>query len=132
MEDNQQCTSCGSSPARACSQCHSAAYCSLECQQTDWRTHKQLCAAYKKLAAPSFPSRSSPNHYLVICFPMKSARPQLQWLDTKEIESGYREPIVDEALAVPGQTEWLSRGLQIVRGNILRGRPKFLDSLNIR
>lgn len=61
-----------------------------------------------------------------------TCKPQLHWLDTKEIEPGYFEPKLDEVLRVPGQTGYIGRGIQIVRGNILRGRPKNPDSLNIR
>ncbi|KAK7957813.1 hypothetical protein PG988_012661 [Apiospora saccharicola] len=59
-------------------------------------------------------------------------RPQLCWLDTKEIMAGYFEPELDQLLQVPGSDRYLGRGIQIVRGNILRGRPKLPDSLNIR
>jgi hypothetical protein len=38
---------------------------------------------------------------------------------------------LDQLLHVPDQAGYVGCGLQIVRGNILRGRPKFLDSLNI-
>jgi hypothetical protein len=39
---------------------------------------------------------------------------------------------LDHVLYIPGQTGYVGRGIQIVRGNIFRGRPKFFDSLNIR
>jgi hypothetical protein len=66
--------------------------------------------------------------------PVSSLKPSLCWPKAKEVKSaaGYFEPNLDEVLRVPGQTGYLGRGLQIVRGNILRGRPKFPDSLNIR
>jgi len=110
------------------------AYCSLECQQTDSRTHQQLCSAFKKLSPPTFPSRPSPSHYLAIYFPVVSrpaCKPQLQWVDTKEIASGFLNPVLDQLFHIPDHPGYHGRGLQIVRGNILRGRPKFLDSLNI-
>ncbi|XPT03035.1 hypothetical protein M3J09_012138 [Ascochyta lentis] len=134
MEGLQQCTSCGSFSARSCSGCHSTAYCGLECQQTDWRTHQYLCRAFKKLSAPSFPSQLSPSHFLAIYFPMVNStyKPQLRWLDTEEDTMGYVKPVLTEVLHIPGQTSSINRGIQIVQGNIMRGRPKFLDSLNIR
>jgi hypothetical protein len=61
----------------------------------------------------------------------KTRKPQLQWLETKEIEPGFLNPILDQILYIPGQTGYIGRGLQIVRGNILWGRPKALDLLNI-
>lgn len=129
MNHTQECTICGDPSARFCAGCHSAAYCTIECQQTDWRTHKYLCRSFKDLSP-----RPSPSHYLAISFPMtnKSWKPRLVWLDTKQIGSGYFEPILDHVLRVPGQQEHISRGIQIVRGNLLRNRPKFVDSLNIR
>lgn len=60
------------------------------------------------------------------------SKPQLCWLDTKEITTGYFEPELDQLLHVPGSDQYLGRGIQIVRSNMLRGRPKLPDSLNIR
>jgi hypothetical protein len=137
MNALQPCTICGS-PGRNCASCRTAAYCSTECQQTDWRTHKKLCRPFKTLSAPGFPSRPSKSHYLAFSFPMNnpvsSPKPSLCWLEAKEVKSaaGHFEPNLDEALCVPGQTGYLRRGIQIVRGNLLRNRPKFTDSLNIR
>lgn len=43
------CTSCNASesirPLRRCAKCHSAAYCSTECQASDWKIHKAFCKA---------------------------------------------------------------------------------------
>jgi hypothetical protein len=66
--------------------------------------------------------------------PVSSLKSSLCWLEAKEIKSaaGYFEPNLDEVLRIPGQTGYVGRGLQIVRGNALRKRPKFPDSLNIR
>jgi hypothetical protein len=61
----------------------------------------------------------------------KTYKPQLCWLNTKEIERGFVKADLDEALHIPGQKGYIGRGLQIVRGNSMRGRPHFLDSLNI-
>ncbi|PVH93113.1 hypothetical protein DM02DRAFT_574850 [Periconia macrospinosa] len=133
MEQQLLCTICGSSTARYCGGCRSAAYCSAECQQTDWGTHKYLCRAFSNISNSSFASRPSPNHFLGIYFPMinSSCKPELRWLHAKEIESGYFDPDLDQLLSVPGQSRYIGRGVQIVRGNILRSRPKFPDSLNI-
>ncbi|KAK8128933.1 hypothetical protein PG984_010041 [Apiospora sp. TS-2023a] len=130
MEGQLQCTICGSTSAKYCSGCRSAAYCSQECQQTDWHAHKHLCSSFQECYA----ARPSPSHYLVICFPMVNdlgCKPQLHWLNTKEISTGYFEPELDQLLQVPGPDTYLGRGIQIVRNNVLRGRPKLPDSLNI-
>lgn len=62
----------------------------------------------------------------------KTRKPQLHWLDAEEIAQGHFEPNLTQILHVPGQTGHIGRGIEIVRGNILRGRPRFPDSLNIR
>ncbi|KAI0140517.1 hypothetical protein GGR57DRAFT_520749 [Xylariaceae sp. FL1272] len=125
------CTICGSSTAKLCSGCRSAAYCSLECQQTDWRTHRYLCRAFKEISPR--PSRA---HCLVVFFPMvnRSCKPQLRWVPTKEESTpGWFTPELHQIMAPPGRSR-PSGGInsQIVRGNIMRGRPKFPDSLRIR
>jgi hypothetical protein len=61
----------------------------------------------------------------------KTCKPQLQWLDTEELEPSYVNPMLDQVRHVPGQIGYIGRRLQNVRGHILRGRPKFLNSLNI-
>lgn len=61
-----------------------------------------------------------------------SCEPELLWLPSKEIGEGHFEPFLDQLLTIPGHIGYIGRGVQIVRGNILRGRPKFPNSLNIR
>ncbi|KAK8043103.1 hypothetical protein PG994_013586 [Apiospora phragmitis] len=115
MEGALQCTICGSASAKYCSDCRSA----------------YLCSGFRECYA----ARPSPSHYLVLYFPMAKnpgCKPELRWLYTKEIQRGYFEPQLAPLLEVPGGNQWLGRGIQIVRGNVLRGRPKFPDSLNIR
>ena len=46
------CSVCGvPKAAHTCGECKSANYCSRECQKGDWRAHKNVCAAFKRLAA---------------------------------------------------------------------------------
>ncbi|KAG6977853.1 Ubiquitin carboxyl-terminal hydrolase 19 [Fusarium oxysporum f. sp. conglutinans] len=133
MDIDVHCTICGSSDARRCARCHSAAYCSLECQQTDWRTHRLLCAKFSEQAQGSFASRPSPTHYLAIFFPMDKNRPSLVWVNTKKDKyevKPYFHPVLDQLLHIPGN-EYIGRGLRQVQGNLLRGRPSWQDTLNI-
>ncbi|KAH8696805.1 hypothetical protein GQ44DRAFT_634075, partial [Phaeosphaeriaceae sp. PMI808] len=127
------CTICGISSARYCAVCRSAAYCSPECQQVDWRPHRLLCRSFKDLSALSFATRPSPKHFLAVHFPMTSRKPKLVWIDTKEVsgEDGYFNPELDELLHVPGNERYVGRGLHCVRGNTFRGRKQALDTLNI-
>ncbi|KAF9762083.1 hypothetical protein IL306_003565 [Fusarium sp. DS 682] len=133
MDIGVDCTICGSSEARRCARCHSAAYCSLECQQTDWRTHRLLCAKFSEQAQDSFASRPSPTHYLAIFFPMDKKRPSLVWVNTKKDKyevKPYFHPDLDQLLHIPGN-EYIERGLRQLQGNVLRGRPSSQDTLNL-
>lgn len=128
-----QCTICGVFSARHCAVCRSAAYCSPECQQVDWRPHRLLCRQFKELSASSFAARPSPKHFVAVYFPMTSRKPRLVWIDTKEVngEPGYFNPELNELLHIPGNDKYVGRGLHCVRGNAFRGRKDTLDTLNI-
>lgn len=133
MEVSLPCTICGVSAARLCTTCHSAAYCSIECQQTDWRTHKLLCREFKDISASNFAARPSPQHRLAIYFPMVTSSPSVVWVDTEEDghQKGYFNPKLEHLLVVPGYNEYIDRNLLCVRGNSLRGRKTNQDTLNI-
>lgn len=77
MDVRVLCIICGSSDARRCAQCRSAAYCSVECQQTDWRAHQLLCKKFKEASADGFAARPLPKHHLAIYFPMSKNKPRL-------------------------------------------------------
>ena len=40
---NNQCRVCGANEARRCAGCEQARYCSRECQQVDWPSHRKVC-----------------------------------------------------------------------------------------
>lgn len=61
----------------------------------------------------------------------RPCNPRLCWVNTNEVEPGYIVADLDEVLHVPGQKGYIGRGLQVVHGNYMRGRPHFLDTLNI-
>ena len=126
------CTICGAK-ARLCNQCQSAAYCSAECQQADWRTHKLLCLPFDIMRRDNFGARPSPNHYLAIYFAMDQKYPILGWVNTKPdvYTPGQVHPILDDLLKVPGSQGYVGRRLKVVRGNVLRGRRENPDTINI-
>lgn len=62
---------------------------------------------------------------------MATLKPQLVWVDTKKDDEGYIHPNLNKLLAIPGNTRYIGRELQRVRGNILRGRKSTPDTLNI-
>jgi len=37
------CNSCGKEAEKRCSTCGDVFYCSVECQRSDWSTHKKVC-----------------------------------------------------------------------------------------
>ncbi|KAK7996506.1 spindle pole body interacting protein [Apiospora arundinis] len=132
----RQCTICGAFSAKPCSHCCSTAYCSPECEQTDWPIHKTPCSYFQNFRA----CRPSGSHYLGIWFPMTGDRqrpPELCWLQAEEVEKGIFEPAqtqVDLMLRVPGRPAGCSpdnSAVHVVRSNILRGRPRLPDSLHI-
>ncbi|KAH6982542.1 hypothetical protein EDB80DRAFT_768201 [Ilyonectria destructans] len=133
MDPPVLCTICGSPNARRCVVCLSAAYCSLECQQTDWRTHRLLCRKFAACAQDNFATRPSPKHYLAILFPMTEKRPSLVWVDSKKDEYEVRDyfhPVLNHLLHIPGN-DYIGRGLRQVKGNVLRGRENNQDTLHI-
>ncbi|KAK8009981.1 hypothetical protein PG990_008946 [Apiospora arundinis] len=132
----RQCTICGAFSAKPCSHCCSTAYCSPECEQTDWPIHKTPCSYLQNFRA----CRPSGSHYLGVWFPMTGDRqrlPELCWLQAEEVEKGIFEPAqtqVDLMLRVPGRPAGCSpdnSAVHVVRSNILRGRPRLPDSLHI-
>lgn len=129
MEPTAPCTICGSLAARLCVRCRSAAYCSVECQQTDWR-HRLLCRQFGLVSATA---RPSPDHYLAVYFPMSENHPSIVWVDTKRdrYEIDYFHPELNQLLQVPGHIGYIGRALHCVRGNILRGREANPDTINI-
>ncbi|CAF3541547.1 unnamed protein product [Fusarium graminearum] len=117
MDIDVDCTICGASEARRCVRCHSAAYCSLELQAQD-----------------NFASRPSLTHYLAIFFPMDKKKPSLVWVDTKKDKhevKPYFHPVLDQLLHIPGNDGYIGRGLRRVRGNVLRTRTSWQNTLNL-
>lgn len=99
-----QCTICNSPNSRACSSCRSAAYCSVECQQTDWPVHKALCKAFKTFQSSAKPTSNSK---LGLLFPVDSKQPRLVWIecelreddsDSEDGASPYEYPHVQSLL----------------------------------
>jgi len=99
---SSQCTICNFPNSRACASCRSAAYCSVECQQTDWPVHKTLCKAFKAFQSSAKPTSNSK---LGLLFPVDSEQPRLVWIecelreDDSDSEDGpYEYPHVQSLL----------------------------------
>ena len=72
------CTICHSPTAKPCGRCHSARYCSLECQQTDWPSHSLLCSQYS-----THTGRPDPSYKRAILFPPNDNKPQFIWIECR-------------------------------------------------
>ncbi|TEY58716.1 hypothetical protein BOTCAL_0202g00190 [Botryotinia calthae] len=115
------CTICNL-PAKDCTRCKSAAYCSSGCQTLDWPLHKTLC---KKITTMS--PRPSPTHKLGILFSPDSEKPELVWVDYKQIEipgveGQFELPDVDRFLTYGSGDSYDSEQLLIEPQRIMRAR----------
>jgi hypothetical protein len=65
---------------------------------------------------------------------MDKKKPSLVWVDTKkdkhEVEP-YFHPVLDQLLHIPGNDGYIGRGLRRVRGNVLRARTSWQNTLNL-
>src|SRR5438046_1259916 len=79
------CAICNSPNSHSCASCRSAAYCSIECQQTDWPVHKTLCKTFKTFQSSTGTSSRSK---LGLLLPVDSKMPRLVWIECelKEFE----------------------------------------------
>jgi hypothetical protein len=75
----------------ACKQCDSIRYCSLACQQDDWKIHKSLCRETQL-----YPLNSAPmeHHKIAIYLPESGSGPRFFFLKMRSIDpipnlSGY-------------------------------------------
>ena len=74
MPAQTQCPRCEEKATRVCGGCKNIMYCSTECQQTDWPTHKTLCKSLKE-----FSERPSADKCRVVAFLPGEAKPRFMW-----------------------------------------------------
>ncbi|KAI9866760.1 MAG: hypothetical protein M1813_000702 [Trichoglossum hirsutum] len=120
------CTICAKPDSRRCAKCKSTAYCSIECQQTDWPLHSLLCKSLGSfLTPPTLTSR------LAIFFPWNEPHPRFIWVevqlsDPSRIgESGGSDyaDVTELLKNHPGEgTRGFGPHREFLRGNLLRGR----------
>ena len=67
-------------PDHARGGCKGIAYCSLECQQADWPSHKSMCKAFAAFAGP----RPSVNMRRVVVFIPGEDKPRFKWAPLNE------------------------------------------------
>lgn len=76
------CAICNTAGARACTRCRSISYCSRDCQQKDWSSHRLLCAQFH-----AQPPRPSPSHRRAILLRPEAKTPQLEWVRCTKVEN---------------------------------------------
>lgn len=73
-------------PAKSCASCKSVAYCSPECQHTDWPVHKTLC---KKIGSFAVGNPRPVDGKLALLFPENEKAPRLVWVICEEKSGMY-------------------------------------------
>ena len=119
------CTICDSTNTKACARCHSTRYCSLECQHTDWPSHRLLCYQYSTRT-----DRPDPSYKRAILFPPDEVKPKIIWVECKPEENdevpGYTYtfelPQVREHLGGKLGKYYASPEYKPIKRNLLRGR----------
>lgn len=71
----QICPRCTEAATKICGGCKNISYCSLECQQADWPSHKCLCKNFQAFAGP----QPGPYTRRVVVFNSKEDKPRFAW-----------------------------------------------------
>ncbi|TFK70047.1 hypothetical protein BDN72DRAFT_839476, partial [Pluteus cervinus] len=105
-----------------CQQCRSIAYCSKECQKSDWSCHKLVCSQFKEV-----PARPGESWKLAIFFAEDSPSPKLIWAECKtmydpdDIPSTWYMPNIDQYICPKTKPE-SSPEYNVVGRNLVRNR----------
>ncbi|KAF7768314.1 hypothetical protein Agabi119p4_7557 [Agaricus bisporus var. burnettii] len=77
-------------PLKSCSSCKSALYCSLECQRTHWRTHKEYCkeSFYEERLVLTDIMIAIGNALNIDALPLPKPPPGLTWI---ELEARFKK-----------------------------------------
>lgn len=112
------CNICTKPGPRICANCHNSRYCSRECQQVDWPTHKLVCKTFK-----DFQKRPEERSRRAIYFPDSGGRAQFTWLPfthvDDECEGHYHVP----DLSIPFRKDKRAYAMMNITFNPARNRP---------
>jgi hypothetical protein len=115
----QTCPRCTEPATKQCGGCKSIAYCSLECQQADWPSHKSLCKDFAAFAGP----RPSINLRRVVVFIPGEDKPRFKWapLEEEDLRDGNGEHVYpSNVIDTPEYVTWTA-----IKGeaNVWTGAP---------
>lgn len=80
--DTKECAICPQNIRFMCSSCKSTSYCSAECKDTDWPSHKVLCHQFQSHLAEEPIGHDAVS---VVCFQPSALRPSLAWMTAEQI-----------------------------------------------
>ncbi|MCJ1249724.1 hypothetical protein MMC30_006950 [Trapelia coarctata] len=117
---SKPCTTCNAPALMSCPECGGAKYCSKDCQDDDWKTHKYLCRH-----ASSMEKRTSQHFRRPLLLTASEYHPKWIWIwiDEEITPAGTSESIAAEQsrLEKNGERECLEIG-NIIRRNDMRAR----------
>ena len=82
----QTCPRCTEVATKSCSTCKNIKYCSPECQQADWPSHKSLCKNFKEFTEP----RPSGNMERVVVILPGEPKPRFMWAPLNDGHCGSK------------------------------------------
>ncbi|KAK8195311.1 hypothetical protein HDK77DRAFT_489631 [Phyllosticta capitalensis] len=81
------CLICHNPEGRLCVACHCVAYCSKECQRSDWRSHQKICPQLN-----TQPERPEDGEFKrAIVFKADEDKPRLVWLEVQRLQDPDNE-----------------------------------------
>jgi hypothetical protein len=75
---NTTCPRCTDAATKICGSCKAISYCSPECQQADWPSHKLLCKSFREFNQPP----PSPDMVRIVVFLPEERKPRFMWVHT--------------------------------------------------
>jgi hypothetical protein len=94
--NNVTCPRCNDIAHKACGGCKNIMYCSAECQQADWPTHKVLCSTFK-----DFARRPSADKCRVVAFLPGESKPRFMWATV--VKKGSSHVSIDASSLFPAK-----------------------------
>ncbi|KAJ5805005.1 Zinc finger mynd-type protein [Penicillium riverlandense] len=101
------CTMCNLPGVNICAGCRSSRYCSNECRDRDWPTHKLLCDSFNHFITSPLSTDRNVTFKRAILFPADAETPRFVWLkctlDPKGFEYDDSGSMLGDGHAFPGR-----------------------------